>query len=104
MSRTAMDDKGRIAIVCMAEGLDRDLLTVRLRDRGSRYLQESHPDVLYGSHFFFFLFLFQQICSSNAIYPAWRCTLHGHLCLDLQALEEESLKSRLMLLPQESIL
>ena len=48
INRTVLDDKGRITIVCMSDALDRDLLTVKLRDRGSKFLQEAHPDVLYG--------------------------------------------------------
>ena len=46
--RAPHDDRGRIRMICTAEALDRDLLTVKLRDRGSKFLLDAHPDVLYG--------------------------------------------------------
>ena len=45
---SAQGVKGRITIVCIADSLDREKLAGKLRDRGQRFLIQSHADVLYG--------------------------------------------------------
>lgn len=47
---SAQGVKGRITIVCIADSLDREKLQDKLRDRGQRFLTQSHADVLYGQH------------------------------------------------------
>jgi hypothetical protein len=42
--------RGRITIYCVAETLNRDLLTKKLRERGPQFLLHSYPDVLYGRY------------------------------------------------------
>ena len=42
--------RGRITIVCIADSLDRTQLQAKLRERGPKFLQHSHPDVLYGQY------------------------------------------------------
>ena len=49
---SAQGVKGRITIVCIADSLDREKLTGKLRERGQRFLQHSHADVLYGEAVF----------------------------------------------------
>lgn len=46
---SAQGVKGRITIVCIADSLDREKLAGKLRDRGQRFLIQSHADVLYGT-------------------------------------------------------
>jgi len=45
----AIGQKGRITIVCIADGLDREALAAKLQERGPRFLLQSHADVLYGA-------------------------------------------------------
>lgn len=42
--------RGRITIYCVAETLNRDLLSKKLRERGPQFLLQSYPDVLYGRY------------------------------------------------------
>ena len=42
--------RGRITIYCVAETLNRDLLSKKLRERGPQFLLHSYPDVLYGRY------------------------------------------------------
>ena len=42
--------RGRIAIYCVAESLDREGLITALQKRGSRFLLHRYPDVLYGQY------------------------------------------------------
>ena len=42
--------RGRITIYCVAETLNRDLLSRKLRERGPQFLLHSYPDVLYGRY------------------------------------------------------
>ena len=46
----ASGTRGRITIYCVAETLNRDLLTKKLRERGPQFLLHSYPDVLYGRY------------------------------------------------------
>ena len=47
---TVNGSRGRITIYCVAETLNRDLLTKKLRERGPQFLLHSYPDVLYGRY------------------------------------------------------
>lgn len=42
--------RGRIAIYCIAESIDREGLINALQKRGSRFLLHRYPDVLYGQY------------------------------------------------------
>ena len=42
--------RGRIAIYCIAESIDREGLINTLQKRGSRFLLHRYPDVLYGQY------------------------------------------------------
>ncbi|KAK9796644.1 hypothetical protein WJX73_007435 [Symbiochloris irregularis] len=42
--------RGRIAIYCIAESIDRDGLITALTKKGSRFLLHRYPDVLYGQY------------------------------------------------------
>ena len=42
--------RGRIAIYCIAESLDRKQLEKKLGERGSKFLTHKYPDVLYGQY------------------------------------------------------
>lgn len=46
----ASGSRGRITIYCVAETLNRDLLTKKLRERGPQFLLHSYTDVLYGRY------------------------------------------------------
>lgn len=46
----AQPARGRIAIYCVAESLDRDGLIGALQKRSQRFLLHRYPDVLYGQY------------------------------------------------------
>lgn len=51
--------------MCIADSLDREKLAEKLRDRGQRYLLESHADVLYGKYHNLDVLIIALLCISS---------------------------------------